>query len=363
MKTVYLHVGFDKAGSSSIQASIFKSKEYLNSIGFVYPEFGESANLSFRMHLLFSKHSNTHPHILRNGFDLHKIKRINKTLNNKIDKCIETNDNVIISAESISLLKRNELLNCREYFLQKGVKLKVIAFVRNPTKMLASGISQRIKSGIFINRNNMQIFRSKFVKNIKSVFKEEANFTLFSKACKHENGPVGEFFRELGIINQDCLVIERENVSPSNLGCRLINHINKFDFQNNSSQILNDNYDKFAKEVLNIGGEKFKLSKQEIYPIINKLNEENSIIEELLELDTPLKYVELDDFEDQHSEAFYDYSPSAIQKISNVITNSEPILKAVILNYYLQHDFIPNHIRKQISNIIYKNSEYIHSII
>lgn len=363
MKTVYLHIGFDKAASSSIQASIAKNKNYLNSVGYAFPEYGDSANLSLQMYTLFATGSHNHVNNKLRGFHKDKVLKSNAILNSKIDDCIDRSHKVIISGESISLLKRSDLVKCREYFKNKGVRLKVIVFVRNPAKMLVSGASQRIKNSIFLNSKNLLIVRSQFVRNIKSVFDDDASFTLFAEACTHENGPVGKFFSELDLENQNNLVIERRNESPSNLGCRLINYINKFGIYKRDNRNQYNKYIQQTKPMRQLGMEKFKLSKQEILPVLQQLKDENKVIEDLLELNNSFPSIELENYDDQYSEKFYDYSQTTIDEIGEIITNTDPALKVVIKNYYLEHEFISKNISKQIIDTNYGSSDSIDFIV
>jgi hypothetical protein len=193
-KIIYLHLGFHKTGTTSIQ---FSGKEYKNLLeeqGFCYPillglngeEYcnhsipiyslfcktpEEYCNHSIPIYSLFCKTPEKYGHNINRGNTTKFIEHIKIQLDKilfrydkilfRYDKILFRYDKIIISGEDIGNLSLDELLNMKKYFLKYVDEIIPIVYVRRPYNYLCSVISESVKQG-----NQLSNFYSK-IENIK----------------------------------------------------------------------------------------------------------------------------------------------------------------------------------------------------
>ncbi len=149
MKTLYLHIGMPKTGTTSIQEFCEDNRELLKEMGYWYPE---------------SIHKYKHVNIQRNGhFLVGMCKNADGKRNKKKEDSLfeqglkmlaegfKTYDSIILSDENLwhgSIKHRKNLWTLlKKHSAEHNYKIKVIIYLRRQDDLILSWINQKIKSG------------------------------------------------------------------------------------------------------------------------------------------------------------------------------------------------------------------------
>lgn len=124
-KTVFLHIGTNKTGTSSIQHHFFQNRDLLASHGICYPGLGQDAAAHHEL-LSWVTHPKKHEKHLK-----------------ALRKEIAPFDTTIISSESLCDLEKPETL--KEVFA--GYDIRIILYLRDPVRYLLSWWQQDIQMG------------------------------------------------------------------------------------------------------------------------------------------------------------------------------------------------------------------------
>lgn len=150
MKTLYLHIGLPKTGSTAIQRFCFYNKEILAANGYCYDMVMKSTtrvpsyvNGLFITEKIYDKNGNIDSEATREHFE-NGLSVVQKQLNEF--------DNVIISAEPIwnSIRQKEGWLQLKEFHKlckDNNATIKVIVYLRSQDEYLSSLWKQRIKNG------------------------------------------------------------------------------------------------------------------------------------------------------------------------------------------------------------------------
>ncbi len=271
---IFLHVGFHKTATSSIQNTLFskKNSEFLEDNDYLYPKYWP-ANHS-RLYSSFCDHPEKWHMNIKRGYDNEEIKKVDEEYLHNIEKEIKetTCSKLIISSEHISNLTMDNLLNLRNYFLStcgKQVKFNIIIFVRNPISLLISRIQQRVKGGHTeqvalksIMNESAGLFQVKIEKFTKVFGSESVKIYSFEEAIKHEFGPVGYFLALLNVNNDEIsrFHYKRSNVGISMFSVKFLSYVNMkmpriIDGKLQKNRTLGD-----TRPLLNVYGPKYDIS-------------------------------------------------------------------------------------------------------
>lgn len=154
MKTLYLHIGSPKTGTTSIQHFCYDNREALERMGYCYPEFSypyfsNRSRLDFKRNALFLqamfmdekgvRHQDREEEILKDGLA-------------QLQELFKEHDHIILSDEGIwraaASRRKSIWKELREEGEKGGFTVKIIAYVRNQDELLESWWNQTIKHGI-----------------------------------------------------------------------------------------------------------------------------------------------------------------------------------------------------------------------
>lgn len=227
MKTLYLHIGIHKTGSSSIQYFLSSNSELLEKENYYYPKEGSyyhpvpKSQSPLSMMLLGKV-----PDYLRK-IPLTKtkcIQDIQKDIKQSICK------NVVVSSEHLRVLKNlDQIIELRNIFLPIVDNIKVLVYLRRQDLALESAWRQNIKNGaktlsfddyldnqiVFAERGYDRFDYSALLNNFAHVFgADNLIVRLFETGQLHQGCVVLDFLMQIGVKQGD-YSIERLNVSPS----------------------------------------------------------------------------------------------------------------------------------------------------
>lgn len=236
LKKVILHLGSPKAGSSSIQQSLFG---YDDGRSF-YLNLGDSnPNHSLRISSAFMKNKVHYLWKRREISDQEIISTNNKTIKILDDSLKRTDrEEMIISGEGIGFSLDNDELGELINYLQKyGAKLNIFYYARDPLSFAKSIFQQRAKRGGIKKLEKKYGFtrhRKRLEKFIEMLPKEQISVKEFTKSNLYKGCVVHDFCKNINIKPNNVINVN-ESVSLHSL--KLILLLNKLvDFQKFSNK-------------------------------------------------------------------------------------------------------------------------------
>ena len=226
-ETIYLHIGLMKTGTSKIQHEIYSErKAFEMNYNLLYPSIEIDprpfkSNHSIFIASLFSNAPWKLPVNMNNGFDKEKIKKLNEKIRFELkNKFAQTAaENLLISAENISYFNENELENVFNWLKSMTNNLVVICCLRHPLDALSSTCQQIVKTGRSLNKLLPVIDASYIRKTLNRINyyinKSQLKLYDFALAKEHENGLLGKFLEEIGIVPNTIVNDTKSKVNSS----------------------------------------------------------------------------------------------------------------------------------------------------
>lgn len=215
-KTLYVHIGTTKTGTTAIQSFCIDNQETLNQKGYCYPLFpyrytdvSERRNARF----LLEEASDRQGGIFREGMD-------------KIRELFQTYDHIIVSDEGIWSASYEQRITMwralKAEAKEAGFKIRIIVYLRRQDTYLISGWNQMVKSGVgnsagtawkdYVN-DLVHINKMNYATHLKklSAFFGEKNLTVRRFEPKHLTGGTiyADFLQTVGLELTDEFKIEQ----------------------------------------------------------------------------------------------------------------------------------------------------------
>lgn len=278
IKTIFLHIGGHKTGTTSIQKSMKQAAELLASNGYLYPLFKLNdyvlSNHSIPFFSLFTANPESYHINISEGFtSKEKIESLHGEYKKQLQDQLENfkGDKMVISGEDISVLDDDGVENLKRYLLEvtdSSVEIKIILFCRNPITYARSHIQQSIKGGATLEDqiDNYALFsRTHYTTRVTSFLKffprESIQVVKYEDSLRHQNGPLGAFLEIIGLDQQAASLCksQRFNESASYEAVTLMSAINRKlpKFENNLLNVKREGYKQ--ELILKISGAKFTL--------------------------------------------------------------------------------------------------------
>lgn len=213
IKNLYIHIGYPKAASSSIQMSLGKSSELLKKNGYLYPVFNifgvKYSNHSIFFHNLFANAPQPSNVNLRNQITTEEkqyqfIDQFKKQLQEQLKSF--KGENLILSGEGIIHLKTDGVRKMKEFFINLlGIQCNfcLIVVTRNPTSRIPSNMQQRVREGGVLSFE--RIFKTNTLfSHTLSVFLEHfsvSNFRIIrlEDTSSNRGGIIARLLNEVGL--------------------------------------------------------------------------------------------------------------------------------------------------------------------
>lgn len=260
MKTIFLHIGFPKTGTTLIQETLYANKEILLSNNYLYPSC-LPANHSLPFIEFYRPENYT------NKYDF----TIDNTWNKNVflDE-LKTNlsiDNLIISGEALMTFNKSQIVEFVESFKQIGIYpyFKIICFIREPVSFANSLTQQRTRT-----LKTKVIFKKKFIQGHIKPFIDtfginNIKIIKYEDAIKSEQGIIGTFLNIIGLSKSTIQIPpnKRLNQSMSSEAYEIINYIIFVlpNFEKDNVEININKDDIYPIAIIN--GEKFELTTHE----------------------------------------------------------------------------------------------------
>jgi hypothetical protein len=220
MKTVYLHMGYHKTGTTSFQTScvLQQNRDELAAQGFHYPifqDYGRMETHAFHSIPLFSLFAvNPEKYVWNLGrTDLDAFRQ---SIESQFSETLKQHDKVIISSEDLSVLKKEGLQNLRDFLLRYVDAIVPLAVIRSPYAFFCSNLNEWIRFGYQKIRFPSKILRTL---NLREVFPETILIS-YNEAKKSGKGLVKHLMEAMEI-NTSNIEEVRGNNSTNNKLSRL----------------------------------------------------------------------------------------------------------------------------------------------
>ena len=207
IKRVVLHLGMSKAGSTSIQQTLYKNTAILEKSGFRYlTEWGDN-HLPI-IHYLLSPHPVTPLASGHLGKSRANKKRHNQYYINTMLKVINTTEceTLILSGDYFHEFYLDSIIDSlkefiKKYFYDNAIEVSIIYLIRNPLTWMVSYLQQRLSKDGYVNKNcdffefRMQQYMG--VINLKKYFSDSLILLKFEDSCLDKDGLVGCFLKAI----------------------------------------------------------------------------------------------------------------------------------------------------------------------
>ncbi len=146
-KRLLLHIGTIKTGTSSIQETLNAAAESGSLNGVAYPVPLEMTH-NHLAHVYASPDRLPRIPRHRRRADPESFERIAQTFKHDLFEAIRDNENLILSAEYLSLFSRDDAAALARDLALAGVgEVRVLAYVRDPASLYLSAVQQTLKAG------------------------------------------------------------------------------------------------------------------------------------------------------------------------------------------------------------------------
>ena len=219
MKTLYIHIGTPKTGTTSIQNFCGLNREKLKEQGVLYPI----------MNYHYERKS-----VNRNGYFLTGTIKENGTRNKEKEKqvfdnelqyivdCFKENDTILLSDESIwwatSTRRKGLWKDLKKHSEQHNYQIKVIVYLRRQDQFMMSRYNQRLKTDFVASTQSFDEYFADMNGRFKCVMDYRDRIDNIAKSISKENVIVKRFDRNYfynGDLNQDFLNILGVKVDDS----------------------------------------------------------------------------------------------------------------------------------------------------
>lgn len=242
MPKLYLHMGFPKTATTSLQLTCKRNATLLNELGLIYPLFSHLADVSnsYDNHYLPLIYSFLQdPRYLLADVDKHYLEKsaedydkqaINRNYLTYFKACLAQQKNILISTEEIAVASKENLLRLvemfKDLFKRYDYDIVPILAVRSPYAAHCSGIQQGIKMGLNDGQLNTFVSLKAHILKLQEIFGDRLQLFAFNDICQHEYGPVGFLLEFMGVDTRK-IIYYQENTSVSNEYVRAQMALNK----------------------------------------------------------------------------------------------------------------------------------------
>lgn len=281
IKTIYLHIGLHKTGTSTIQQTFGEIRQKLAQNGFLYPAFvmkeRERFNHSIPMMSMFCGEPEKYWINIKYGCTTKEaVEKLNQSYDRQLKEQILNfgGHTLIISGEDISRLTIPQLAKLRQYLINitnPEVSIKILMVIRHPVSWEISGLQEMIKSGKSLKSSietNATQKTHKFIsetQKFKIVFQQDSLLIQrYEELSENANGLFAGFIREFHILEKEIEYVENKRINQSitHEGAAMLNAVHEnFPFYENSE--LATLLRKFnAGLFTNMSGVRFQISEE-----------------------------------------------------------------------------------------------------
>lgn len=233
MKKLLLHIGMHKTGTSSLQTTLFDSRETLSNAGITYLDIEDNHSAAFYS-LFCDAPEKYHVNRRRGIHTKEQAATHNRTLRKRLtDKLAATDSSItIISGEDLSLLPKAKVPELQRFLASFFDDVRVIGYARPPISFVNSLAQQSLKGGATMEHLTTHppspTYQWRFQKFLDAFGKDKVTLRQFTRDALLNGCIVADFLNtaELPDHLYSTLKISRRNNSLSVLAGTLLARLN-----------------------------------------------------------------------------------------------------------------------------------------
>lgn len=239
-RTLFLHIGLGKTGTTSIQGDILRHVRWLeSSCDLHYPvdfphERQFRGNHSLPLRVMFSSQEAVRRRLAARGLvGEEAIADYNRQTRSCLEKSFAGSNasRLLLSAEGVGHFSRQDMQSLAQWLQGYADEIRVVACLLHPAHALSSEIQQRLNIGETLDQlyQNPPLYRFRSLcRRVEEAFGEEALLVYdFAEAVKHPGGVTAALFEQIGIETGGRLVKgPPANTSMSHEAALLISALN-----------------------------------------------------------------------------------------------------------------------------------------
>lgn len=289
MAHLILHIGMQKTGSTSIQATLHKSRRRLIAQGFDYLPVG--VNHSHLFQTLYNSKPEGLWHNLVRGHDTpEKIEGVRADLRARMIRAFRRSRGpaMIVSGEILSAMREKPVAEIAEFLRAHFEKITVIGYVRPPAAFITSLSQQMIRVGRVDHETLRDLpapeYRAKFGKFFSLFGRENVRLVPYRPADFPHQCVVADFLALIGAppAFYDTLRVVRTNESLSLAAARVLLMANKLFPRTVEGRFNHDRPPGLLPLVSQLGGPKFRLARRCLQPVLDAAREDIAWMEDVL---------------------------------------------------------------------------------
>ncbi len=210
MKTIVLHIGYHKTGTSAIQKTLAANARLLEKKGILYPvedlssigiSWGSSKHhwLGFLVSSDIEDWPRPQRKQVRKADASHVAAEARKCMERLLEDIRNTKaQHVVISSEFLSRLNPEQIRRLKALFEPLDAKFKVVCYYRNPAKAYLSSMQQRLKAQAHHKAGERISWPvSQLYKNYEAVFGKVVTVRLFDRKHLEQRDVTVDFLKVL----------------------------------------------------------------------------------------------------------------------------------------------------------------------
>lgn len=282
VKNCIIHIGMPKTGTTSLQRTLSR----LDVPDWTYLKLAAHVNnLTAPFRAMFASNPERHHFFEKLGANQDEVRKKGRNWRGELKHYLENGrfNNLLISGEGISIIDDRGISRLKEFLSPYCDEIRIVAYVRPPMAFISSMLQQYIKNGetAFELEKRKTNYRARFEKFDKHFGRENVHLWKFDSAHFTRGCLVADFCGRIGLSLPDGMVV-RANESLSREALGLLLAYRKFGPGYGVGKTVRRENNTIIEALYRVPGVKFKLAKEVLDPVIEKLKIDIEWMEERL---------------------------------------------------------------------------------
>ena len=296
IKNIFLFVGLNKTGSTSIQNTLFNAHDQLKSFGFYYPK-NWAMNHNVHIMSVCLNEPEKYPVNIKNGRITKEAVAVfnHESKASLLAELAEADqENLILCGEGISFLPKDGVIRLKAFLeeIAPNAEVHILFVFRELISILASDYQQKVKSGKSVDElfNAMHTisYKERAQKFIDVFGQSQVIGYAFEEALQHPQGIMGKFCEVIGVPSDFYagMSFVQKNEGISDKAVDLISYVNEqVPLKDENGYVVKGRFHRDTFLLHQIKGDKFRLSKEMVEVYLKHNEDDLNWLKETFEID------------------------------------------------------------------------------